>query len=215
MTRPPFHRIQEILSTLLKDSVPRSPSEPLHFMGEVRSARLETPDERAVAAIGSLLVCEIVRHGGSLLPVGPARKAVERLLESFPESDRPRLESEAAEMMLWLEDALSLLGDGWQELDDQGLYPWDDREYPDDGKAARIRKAIEDRSDLEIEYFTYSRNALTKRHVTPIEIEGERILLALCHWRRDDRRFLLRRIKAIRGLGPKPRRTGPQLHPDS
>ena len=195
MTQPRLRRLREIASSLLKDAAPRSENPPLTFSdspGPVPS------DERAVAAIGSLLLLELIRHGGCALPLGPAQRALRRLMESFPETDRHRLEMEAVEILLWLEDSLSLLGDEWQEVDDRGLYPWEDRVFPDAGKTDRIRRAIEEESDLEIEYFTYSRNALTRRRVTPLAIEGGSKLRALCHWRRQERSFLLRRIKEIR-----------------
>ena len=65
----------------------------------------------------------------------------------------------------------------WPRL--RGVYPWDDREFPDDGKTVIIRRAMREKSDLEIEYFTYSRNTLTHRRVTPLEIEADTKLRAL------------------------------------
>ena len=122
-------------------------------------------------------------------------------MRGFPEIERHRLEREATEILKWLEDSLSLLDGDWQNADDRGVYPWEDREFPDEGKGRTIQQAIEAKMDLEIEYFTYSRNALTRRRITPMELEGTEKLRALCHWRRDERHFLIRRIKEVRLLG--------------
>ena len=200
MTLTSFQQLDEIARKLLGDSAPR-PASPLRFASGDGDVRMRDADERAVAAVGALLVCKLIEFGGCELPIGPARSALEQLIGSFPDTDRRRLEKESAEILRWLEDSLSLLGDDWEEAEDRGIYPWEDREFPEEGKIDLIRDAIDDRADLEIEYFTYSRNAFSRRRVTPLEIEGKLKLRALCHWRRGERHFLLRRIKEIRRLG--------------
>ena len=200
MARTLFPRLDEITKALLKDPIPRDPTAPLRVSGSSEPTVLADCDERAVAALGSLLVCKLIEHGGCALPIGPAQEACRKLLDAFSETDRHRLELEAVEVLRWLEDALNLLGDDWQEVEDRGVYPWEDQEFPDAGRIGLIRRAIQAKSDLEIEYYTHSRNAMTLRRVTPLEIEGERKLRAVCHWRRDERHFLLRRIKQVRAL---------------
>jgi hypothetical protein len=207
MTTSPYPDLDEVATPLFKESIPRPAGAGPQFRGGT-AVRLDGPAERAAAAVGALLAWKLIQHGGCLLPVGPARRAADRLMASFPEIDRRRLEREVAEVLRWLEDALSLLDDDWQEADERGVYPWEDREFPDDGKTETIRRAIDDGADLEIDYFTYSRNAITHRRITPLDLHGGRKLRALCHWRRDERHFLLRRIKEVRPVVDPTRRVG-------
>jgi hypothetical protein len=202
MSRTPFPHLDALARALFRDSMPRNPAEPLEFGGVARPTGVEGSDERAAAAVGALLIWKLIQHGGSTLPVGPAEVAAERLLETFGDTDRRRLESEAVQILRWLEDSLNLLGDDWDGVEDRGLYPWEDREFPDEGKADLIRHAIRDKVDLEIEYFTYSRNSMSRRRITPLELEGDAILRARCHWRRSERSFALHRIKEARLARP-------------
>ncbi len=196
MVRTPFSQLDALVQALLRDSPPRAPSRALEFSGPPEtSVDFGAADQRAVAAVGTLLVWKLIQHGGSNLPVGPAAEVAEQLITSFPETDRHRLEAEAMEIFRWLEDSLNLLGDDWEEGDERGMYPWEDREFPDDGRVALIERAIREKYDLQIEYFTYRRNSMSQRRVTPLTIENGRILLARCHWRRDERRFAIHRIK--------------------
>jgi len=148
--------------------------------------------------VGSLLVWKLIQHGGSNLPVGPASNVANLLMKTFPDTDRHRLEQEAAEILRWLEDALNLLGEHWEEVEERGMYPWEDREFPSEGKLETLRQAIQEKADLEVEYFTYRRNCMSRRRITPLEIQDERILRARCHWRNDERSFAIHRIKEVR-----------------
>lgn len=198
MTRTPFVQLDALVRALLRESIPRTPPEPLEFAGKAAPTGIEEPEERAVAAVGALLVWKLIQHGGSSLPVGPAARAAKELMESFPETDRHRLEQETAEILRWLEDALNLLGDSWEELEERGMYPWEDREFPCEHRMDTLRRAIQEKADLEVEYFTYRRNSMSRRRVTPLEIQDERILRARCHWREDERSFAIHRIKEAR-----------------
>ncbi len=198
MTRTPFNQLDALVRALLRESIPRTPPEALEFAGEAEPTHLDEPGERAVAAVGALLVWKLIQHGGSNLPVGPAANAANRLMETFSDTDRHRLEQEAVEILRWLEDALNLLGDDWEEVEERGMYPWEDREFPSEGKLQTLRQAIREKADLEVEYFTYRRNSMSRRRITPLEIQDERILRARCHWRADERSFAIHRIKEVR-----------------
>jgi hypothetical protein len=204
MTRTPFVRLDALARALLRESIPRTPPEALGFTGKSEPAHIDEPDERAVAAVGALLVWKLIQHGGSNLPVGPAADAANRLIETFPDTDRHRLEQEAAEILRWLEDALNLLGDGWEAVEERGMYPWEDREFPCEDKLETLHRAIRERADLEVEYFTYRRNSMSRRRITPLEIQDERILRARCHWRDDERSFAIHRIKEVKLIAVDP-----------
>ncbi|MGD8374671.1 MAG: hypothetical protein PVF68_00910 [Acidobacteriota bacterium] len=196
MSRSPFHKLDEIATALFKDAAPRPQAG--------TSGGITAGGPADAAALGALLVWKLVQHGGCRLPVGAAQQATETLLGELPEIQRHRVEREAAEVLRWLEDSLSLFDPEWEDVEDRGLYPWEDREFPPEGKPELIRSAIESAHDLEIEYFTYSRNALSRRRITPLEMHGDSRLRALCHWRRDERHFLLRRIKEVRRIQKSP-----------
>lgn len=207
MTRTPLVRLDALAQALLRESIPRTPPKALKFAGKAEPTHLDEPGERAVAAVGALLVWKLIQHGGSNLPVGPAASAVNRLMATFPDIDRHRLEHEAAEILRWLEDALNLLGDGWEAVEERGMYPWEDREFPFEGKLQTLRQAIREKADLEVEYFTYRRNSMSHRRITPLEIQDERILRARCHWRDDERSFAIHRIKEVRLIAVNSTRT--------
>jgi hypothetical protein len=207
MTRTPFIRLDALARALLRDSIPRTPPETMEFSGKSGPAGLEDPGERAVTAVGALLVWKLIQYGGSNLPVGPAAVAAERLMETFPDTDRHRLETEAGEILRWLEDALNLLGDDWEAMEERGMYPWEDKEFPIDGKLEILHQAIRERADLDVEYFTYRRNSMSHRRITPLEVQDDRILRARCHWRRDERSFAIHRIKEVRLIGSGASRT--------
>jgi hypothetical protein len=200
MPRTPYLRLDALTRSLLREAIPRTPPEPLEFTGPAEPAELDDTGQRAVAAVGSLLVWKLIQHGGSNLPVGPAAEAVDRLMETFPETDRHRLEAEAEEILRWLEDSLNLLGDDWEDVEDRGMYPWEDQEFPMGDKLDVLEQAIQQQADLELEYFTYRRNSMSRRRITPLEIQNGRILRARCHWRDAERSFAIHRIKELRIL---------------
>jgi predicted DNA-binding transcriptional regulator YafY len=197
MPRASYPRLHTLAQSLFKSSIPRTPPTTLAFQGDPASAAVEDPEERATAAVGALLVWQIIQHGGSSLPVGPAARAAERLVQSFPETDRHRLEKESVEILHWLEDALNLLGDEWEGLDSR-VYPWEDQRFPEEGTLGLIREALGQNADLEIEYFTYRRNAMSRRRITPLRLDDEGKLRAVCHWRSAERTFAVSRIKEAR-----------------
>lgn len=76
-----------------------------------------------------------------------------------------------------------------------------------------VRAAIEDREQLEIDYFSYSRDEMTTRRIDPdrvFHVLGAWYVGAYCRHANDDRLFRVDRIRAVRSTGehfePRPRR---------
>ena len=129
MTRTPFLRLDALARAMLRESIPRTPPEPLEFTGPPASAALEDPGQRAVAAVGALLVWKLIQHGGCKLPVGPAVDAVNRLRDM--DLAKP---PGVAETLDWTE---SLRVVGADALDEQVVLD-------------TIGAVVKDRDDLEV-----------------------------------------------------------------
>ena len=85
----------------------------------------------------------------------------------------------------------------------------------DVGAAAHLdvlRAAVDDREQLDLDYFSYSRDEMTTRRVDPERVFhalGAWYLAAYCHRAEDERLFRVDRIRAVRRTGehfePRPR----------
>ncbi len=72
---------------------------------------------------------------------------------------------------------------------------------------ADVRSAVDDRSQLSIEYHSASADETTERVVDPIRVvslDGHWYLDAFCHRAAGRRRFRIDRIRSLRVLGPQP-----------
>jgi predicted DNA-binding transcriptional regulator YafY len=90
------------------------------------------------------------------------------------------------------------------------LYSRRDRSYPVEERLPVIERAIASGRDLEMEYFTNSSKTFSKRTVTPLEVTYQYqrpYLRAYDHWRRDERTFRVSRIKSVRDVPRRPRRS--------
>lgn len=74
----------------------------------------------------------------------------------------------------------------------------------DEEHVAKIREAAARGERLEIEYYSYGRDALTTRRVDPyavVSLRGNWYLNAFCHQADDDRMFRIDRVRAVRPTG--------------
>lgn len=72
-----------------------------------------------------------------------------------------------------------------------------------EGILATLREASASRSQIEIDYYTYGRDARTRRVVDPWAVfaaEGEWYLASWCHLAQAERRFRVDRIRAVQVL---------------
>ncbi|MGQ9587442.1 MAG: WYL domain-containing protein [Thermoplasmata archaeon] len=60
-----------------------------------------------------------------------------------------------------------------------------------------LQKAIAEKRDIEMRYFTHSRGEFTKRRVTPLKIDGP-YFVGHCHERDEERTFRCDRVASIR-----------------
>jgi len=64
----------------------------------------------------------------------------------------------------------------------------------------KLNQAILEKRQIEIDYYTITRNKLTKRIVDPLHLmfrEGFWYLIAFCHWRKEIKIFRIDRIQSI------------------
>jgi proteasome accessory factor C len=82
-----------------------------------------------------------------------------------------------------------------------------------------LRAAVADREQLDLDYFSYSRDEMTTRRVDPERVFhalGAWYLAAYCHRAEDERLFRVDRIRAVRRTGAhfEPRPTTPAVRED-
>lgn len=85
--------------------------------------------------------------------------------------------------------------DGWIPWDPDE--PWTGPKYEPAHSRKMLQKAVAQNKDIEMEYFTHSRGEFTKRHVTPLKINGP-YFIGHCHERDEERTFRIDRIADIR-----------------
>ncbi len=178
-------------------------------------AVLTRADERVAVTVAVLLLERVRERGGTRVDAEAVARVADRLLSQFSEMEQARVKREVARTLLWLWEAMGAdeetadgaaeAGAGLSDEEDEEqtlLIP--DRIYPVGDKLDVIRKAISEKQDLEIDYFTFYRGKLAWRRISPVQLEGEDYVIAYCHWRKDERRFRISRIRALRAVPPAP-----------
>ena len=72
------------------------------------------------------------------------------------------------------------------------------------GELETFRRAVGDHERLEIDYWSYSRDAVTTRRIDPLAVsslQGHWYVAAWCHQAGDERLFRLDRVRAVRPTG--------------
>jgi len=206
--------LDRTIEALFGDAKPREDLEegdPVRAADSAVRAVLSRGDERAAVTVGALLLAKVRERGGTRVDSEALARASERLLSQFTEMEQARIKREVARTLLWLWEAMGSdeatadgaadAGAGLSDEEDEEqtlLIP--DRIYPVGDKLDLIRRAIADKQDLEIDYFTFYRGKLAWRRISPVELEGEDYVIAWCHWRQDQRRFRISRIRSLRAV---------------
>jgi len=154
---------------------------------------LRAGDERGSVALACLLLENLQRHGATHAPARPLQQVLDRLLVSLTQKEVMQIEVEAYELMQWIGRAMNPYFDA-----DADPRPPD--AIHEDGHAAGLellRRAIAERFDVEITYYTGGRGEWTERRVTPLRISAETYLTAWCHERMDERVFRVSRIGTV------------------
>lgn len=178
--------------------------------------RVERPDDIAAVLVGVLMLQKSGEFGQTRLTERTLDGLVERLAEALGPKDIMRAEIEAYRVL----DALV----GGDRMEEEALRQVAERgpdgviRYDPDASASDlIRRAIGERFDLKIDYFSRSRGEMNTRRITPQKFEAETYVEAYCHARRDVRVFRLNRMTRCVPIHGRPERAqqSPALPPHS
>ena len=173
---------------------------------------LSRADERGVVALACLILENLREHGGTRAPKRALENVLRKTLASFGPKEVMDIEVEAYEILAWLGRAADPQFEEAEGEETDGTEP-----DPKGGHVPLIRWALQGSQDLEMNYYSAGRGALTHRRVTPISLEAETYLQAYCHLRKDERVFRLSRIgdlQPVGGWGRRRRNSKDEAPPD-
>lgn len=158
---------------------------------------VENSGEKAALAVAILVLSRIRNQGGTVVSDKSIDGLASRIMGEFTEDALGKVASEAAEVLHWLQGSSSMEDEG-QRIQ-ESLFSAPDYVFPMEDKIPVIDQAIEDETDLLVDYYSRRRGQFTTRRVTPIKLMGEE-LTAFCHLRGDMRVFKLSRIRGVTPL---------------
>ncbi|MCA9521803.1 MAG: WYL domain-containing protein [Myxococcales bacterium] len=170
----------------------------LNRADEHESFTLELNAKQLICAALAVSVLNELVHGGGLA-VSPAitRSVMRQVAQLLPRATKREIQVETAGILDWLSGALALL-----PADDEPWPTWHETEADLEQHLATIRRAMDEKLDLEIHYYSHWRREMTIRRVTPIKLDAARYLQAYCHLRDDERVFRLSRIHEVALAAP-------------
>jgi hypothetical protein len=168
------------------------PQPPAALLRSLAALRVERADELAVVGVGALVLQTLDRLGQTRLFGRAIDSLLERTTAGLTSEEVMRLEVEAYEILDFL------VGPEWVADEDAERIARKEGDLilydPHASVAELILRAVDERFDVKIDYFSKRRGEMNTRIVTPIRIEAEVYLLAYCHARQSDRVFRMNRI---------------------
>lgn len=154
-------------------------------------------DVRAAVAMSVILASHLTRFASTTVSETALLQFREQILKTFGAHDAVRLEVEAYDLLKWFAGAMDA---SWEvsvkadkaHNDDHGLLD----------HLAVLQRAIDEKLDLDMSYYTGTRGEFSTRRITPLEICAEKYLMAYCHTRKEKRRFRLSRIVSLNWVQP-------------
>ena len=153
-------------------------------------------DVRAAVAMSVILASHLTRFASTTISEAALLQFREQILKTFGAHDAVLLEIEAYDLLKWFAGAMN---EEWMasvpvvsQKEDQGLLD----------HIAVLKRAIDEKLDLDMTYYTGTRAEFSTRRITPIEIDAEKYLIAYCHTRKENRRFRLSRILSLNWVEP-------------
>ncbi len=153
-------------------------------------------DVRAAVAMSVILASHLTRFASTTISEAALLQFREQILKTFGAHDAVLLEIEAYDLLKWFAGAMN---EEWMasvpvvsQKEDQGLLD----------HIAVLKRAIDEKLDLDMTYYTGTRAEFSTRRITPIEIDAEKYLIAYCHTRKENRRFRLSRILSLNWIEP-------------
>jgi|GEM_PF-2369902 len=155
--------------------------------------RIEDAQTGAAVAVSLVLAGHLMRYASTPFSERCLNDFRDRLLKSFSQSDTVRIEIEAHALLNWFANAMN---QDWQPL-----VPESQDDAGEAVRVAMIERAIEEKRDLIMHYYTSSRADFSMRRITPLALEAEKYLIAFCHLRQEERIFRLSRIVRLSWAG--------------
>lgn len=153
-------------------------------------------ETRAAVAMAVILTSHLTRFASTTISETALLQFRDQILKTFGAHDAVRLEIEAYDLLNWFAGAMN---DSW------AVHTPDSTRDEDKGlqdHIAVLKRAIDEKLDLDMSYYTGTRGEFSTRRITPIEINAEKYLIAYCHTRKENRRFRLSRILSLNWVNP-------------
>ena len=157
----------------------------------------EKADERSALFVGALVLKEFRQRRGTLVGKRVLDRIVKKLSVEFSSDTLATLEEESAAITFWLESGEVETDESYDDDDwyERPRYP--EHTYSTTETIPLIERAIKEKFDLQMDYYTRGRGEFTTRRITPQSLGGE-MLYAYCHLRKEDRVFKISRIEGIK-----------------
>lgn len=164
---------------------------PERLISENVPITIEDNEVRAAVAMSVILASHLTRFASTTISENALLHFREQILKTFGAHDAVLLEIEAYDLLKWFAGAMN---EEWMfsspempQNEEQGLLD----------HIAVLQRAIDEKLDLDMSYYTGARGEFSTRRITPIEIDAEKYLIAYCHTRKENRRFRLSRILSL------------------
>jgi predicted DNA-binding transcriptional regulator YafY len=156
---------------------------------------IDNSGEKVAMAVAILVLSRIRNQGGTLVSDKSIDSLATKIMGEFSEDALGKIASEAGEVISWLQGAGSMEDEG-QRIQ-ESFFSAPDYVFSMEDTVPVIDQAIEEETDLFVDYYSRRRGQFTVRRVTPIRLTGEE-LTAFCHLRGDMRVFKLSRIRSVK-----------------
>ena len=151
---------------------------------------IDDAQKRAAIALSLIITSHLAKFAGTGIGTRAINDARDEALRSIEGRDAVRLDVEAYELLNWFAAAID---PQWQE--NAARHSEIVKASASEDILNRIlERAIREKIDLKMRYYTGSRGEFSERIITPIAISAEKYLIAYCHSRQEERVFRLSRI---------------------
>ena len=149
-------------------------------------------DTRLAIALSLVLTSHITRFASTSFSESALCKVRDKLLHTLSAHDAVRVEVEAYDLLNWFAGAMN---DAWSMTTSVSTN-YDDAQCTQN-HISMIERAIAEKRDLEMRYYTGTRGEFSTRRITPVELSAEKYMIAYCHVRKENRLFRLSRILSL------------------
>lgn len=150
-------------------------------------------DSETMAAVGVALTLafHITSFAHSIISQPHLERARNELMRCFSARDAVRLEVEAYDLINWF---AGVMNETWR-MSQAPIQNFPPAAEPSEvALIGVLERAVSQKKDLVMRYYTGSRGEFSERTVSPIQVVAEKYLIAFCHMRQEERVFRLTRI---------------------